>query len=113
MKIRTGFVSNSSSSSFLIFGVALASSDLHKMFPDIEAAAEFEGWYEFLKEKTSKTGLQYNVPAGYDTFYVGDSWGSVKDDETGRHFKERVAKRILEVFGKDLPCSTHAEAWLD
>jgi len=71
MKIRNGFVSNSSSSSFLIYGCQVSK----------EVADKAEGMKD----------VKFDVVYGeYDSYYLGLSWHKVKDDQTGKEFKESV-----------------------
>ena len=98
MKIRTGFVSNSSSSSFLIYGIYLSSAEVEKL----------GGLSKLLKG----TDLDFHNPPECD-YFVGVSWDAVKDDETGAQFKERVARQISEKFGSEQSCDTYSESWYD
>ena len=98
-KKRFGFVSNSSSSSFLIYGTNISNSDLEKI----------EGFDEWAFEKS--TGLSVYSRSDYET-YIGESWDSVGDDETGKQFKERIQKQILEHF-PNAKFGTFEDAWYD
>ena len=55
------------------------------------------------------------VETPFDQVYIGLSWDSVRDSETGRDFKDRVLKILqragFDVTAKDL--DTYAEAWSD
>jgi hypothetical protein len=94
VKTRIGFVSNSSSSSFCIYGIYLG----HMSDED----------YEFI----NKTGLtDYGSPLDGDT-YVGRSWTSIGNNETGGQFKESVEKLIANRW-PDKKCNTYEEAWYD
>ena len=102
MKVRVGFVSNSSTSSFLIYGAYLGESD--DRYDAVEVAAEDSKDVRFVY--------------GQDTRYLGASWDTVRDDETGAQFKARVVaevNRILEKCELNVPekFDTYHEAWRD
>jgi len=109
MKIRSGFVSNSSSSSFLIYGAFLNSSDIKELLKLSEEEQQDELDY-ILQERT---GFEVHAPIDdYDDgYYIGRSYDSIGDDETGKQFKESVEKKLEEVFGKKIECSVHEESW--
>ena len=102
MKIRHGFVGNSSTSSFLIFGVSLD-------------AISPERIGQIKEDKVEVVRSPYSV-------YLGLSWAEVRDGETGWEFKRRIkhgVKIALEEAGVDeeiidsLVYETHSEAWYD
>ena len=117
MKVRTGFVSNSSSSSFLIYGIAVEDIDtlkksLSKTTPkaDEEVEEGDEDNYEFLEtllDKPEAEGLEYHV-SDYCN-WIGASWDTVGDDETGAQFKKRVELSIKQLLGKKMKCETIGE----
>lgn len=124
MKIRNGFVSNSSSSSFLIYGVC-TDEESHICAEDLTTEA-----VEFLKTIGLKDGedvskkyiynflIHFNIDYwDYYGFYMGRSWDEVGDDETGREFKESIKKSLLKIFKPDSKTmnslGTHEQAWLD
>jgi len=115
MKIRNGFVSNSSSSSFLIFG---------KRFEDVnsfnnpmvkEMLEEDLDLYEIMETFfPNNKVIDYYLMEYEDAVYVGQSWSKVKDDETGLQFKERTVKEMNEILGTNYTVSnltTLEEAW--
>ena len=100
MKIRNGFVSNSSSSSFLVYG-----SECPRSVENDEKCAEL------IKE----LGIEYIY--GYEDEGISDciglSWDEVKDDETGKQFKERVEEAVKKILGNNVKCWTLSAAWRD
>ena len=116
MKVRNGFVSNSSTSSFLIYGVYFDGYEnlintLNEAGKEkVKDILEGEGSHEIAE------GLSLPYFSGYESseIYFGRSWNEVKDDETGLQFKQRIQKEIQEYFDlKDENFHTHEEAWSD
>ena len=109
MKTRNGFVSNSSSSSFLIYGAEL-SNHREELSTKFSEDREIDRW-ELRDLIEKETGLEVsNGPEG-DYLYVGKSWDSIKDDETGLQFKQSVEKIFKEKLGLDVKLETCSEAW--
>jgi len=137
MKIRQGFVSNSSSSSFCIYGISMDKSDMMDALIKKGIATEddlSDGLYEYLDDWSFKYDLkqkglsekeieakladrpladfEYESICG-ECHYLGISWSNIKDDETGAEFKARIDTKMKEIFGDEAVCSTHEEAWRD
>lgn len=119
MKIRTGFVSNSSSSSFCLYGIYTDSLTENKKL--IQKLIETEDNINTTEE--AEEVLAYDWYSAekilgeihcidYDGFYIGESWASIKDDETGAQFKKRVEEKLKEYF-PNKQCSTFEKAWRD
>ena len=110
MKIRDGFVSNSSSTSFYIFGIITDMQDLfnsfkilckkgiltEKEFIKIFGALEFED-YDFNDDEINNflNDNDCNDISIYDddensAVYIGRSPEHLRDNETGKQFKEKT-----------------------
>ena len=95
MKLRNGFVSNSSSSSFLIYGTSV---DRDKV-EELEAKAEELGMT-----------VEYGHPDGYYG-YIGLSWDAIQDSETGAQFKNKIEEAVKKLLGPETKCMTHTQSW--
>jgi hypothetical protein len=99
MKIRNGFVSNSSTTSFCIYGINGSDDDDAKIT-----------WND-----DSGVKSYHNYEIG-DNYYIGIPLTSMKDDETFGQFKERVRNTLrkkLEKEIEDKDFGVMEEAWYD
>lgn len=90
MKIRKGFVSNSSSTSFVIYGICV----------------------DNITEKQEE--LSKNLDVYYDPWeniYIGKSLTQMQDTETLGEFKKKTEKEIKEIFGDKEKCEIFQEGW--
>ena len=93
MKTRLGFVSNSSSTSFCIFGTIIPEeNNIDDMYGALKAFNTCHG-----------TKLEYACGISYEYIVVGHSPDSMKDDETLLQFRTRTDDAIqlfMEENGK-------------
>jgi hypothetical protein len=102
MKVRTAFVSNSSSTSFCIYGICIEEN----LIPSskFQAFHDQDQKYEFVAD----IGLDL-IYSGDDTStYIGRHWCNIQDDETGKEFKQSVVKRLAKLGIKEEP-ETHCD----
>lgn len=91
MKIRKGFVSNSSSSSFVVWGASISKDDTNATEEDKEDFTEFLWNKDFECESDD-----------YSKYYVGLSPEAMGADQTLNEFKLEICAKFKEV-GIDMP----------
>lgn len=112
MKVRNGFVSNSSSSSFLIYGADLY-NQREKIISVLGLDEDIDN-YELAETIAAKAKLPFSSTGEIgESIYVGRSWDSIKDDETGLVFKQSIQKALTDALGLEVKCGTCEEAWRD
>ena len=124
MKIRTGFVSNSSSSSFIIRGIKMTSAEIIKTLnisqEEIDNFDNDDDIYEFLNYKLCNLDFNVEVDGNffgeqdYSTLIVGKSIGYLKDgvvfelpDRTPDQDKKIIEK--FEALGLKVSLKTYIQ----
>jgi hypothetical protein len=115
MKTRQGFVSNSSSTSFTICGVAMNQERIKEIL-GVDDPFSLDGQH----------GLQvWSDPNDWaGTYYIGmilsgtneycEMRSAMRDDETKEQFRQRVEGVLREVTGgHELVCGFHSAGWYD
>lgn len=103
MKIRTDFVSNSSSSSFVLWGASFNKDELEKKFNDANII-KADGFNEEDYNSSFDQWLDEQQDFDYDEYVNGDyeivfgmKPDEMKDDETLKQFKERIFEKLVAV----------------
>jgi hypothetical protein len=114
MKIRNGFVSNSSSSSFCIYGSEVDIDDIKIAAKTlgIEFDEDDPEIYELEEDISCQSGLEYYSICG-EAYYFGRSYSTIKDDETGKQFKDSVIESFAKLGLGALILGECEEAWMD
>ena len=130
MKIRKGFVSNSSTTSFCIYGACFDSDEIISNLSEINGEGlalipkdkidefremmndEDADCYEVGEIIADSLGLEFHLGCESEYYYIGRSWSGVGDDETGRKFKEGIENKLKKIFS-NIKFGTHEEAFRD
>lgn len=104
MKIRNGFVSNSSSSSFCLYGVCLEKHQLLGAYDDIprdEGENPTDCTYEMCEAVASKYELTYTHDGECQVYYFGKGYSSAPDDMTFGEFRKSVKDATSKFTDQD------------
>ena len=117
MKQRLGFVSNSSSSSFCIYGAVVSEKN-------VKDTVKRDGYGDlcFSNSDGVSPGLLAEYPGGENDYIdysndkihrIGVSITSMRDDQTFGDFKKMVEHEIAAFINGDFKCSVIEKGWYD
>jgi len=113
MKIRSGFVSNSSSSSFVGYGVHLSDSELDDAIKKVAGKVDEEDWdrhWNICEDNDLDCGSPYD-----DGMIIGLTFDHMKGTETKNEFRKRTKELVKKAFGADVASQVceQEHAWRD
>lgn len=94
MKIKIDFVTNSSSTNFIVWGIETSVSTLLKYFKNVDKS-DLNFRNDIIKH-FSKYGLDIGMTSDSEVVYIGNSPFDMGENETLKSFKEGIVKRIGE-----------------
>lgn len=118
MKIRQGFVSNSSSTSFCIYGCYMVREEFQKILHNFSCVDEIDiedkdffiedvDFGSIINEinKKSNNFLEFYFDQEcFDCFYIGAPFENMKEGETLKQFKSKVENAIKDIIKEDVNC---------
>jgi len=119
MKIRVGFVSNSSTSSFCIYGCYLGQEEALELLltsgviSKEQAEDGKDDSYDVFDDIATNNKIEFHsMPYVYTTWF-GFNFPSIPDDVNVGEWKKEKEKALKKLFGDSVKCDIYSEAWND
>jgi hypothetical protein len=96
MRIRSGFVSNSSSVSFCVYGTKVTEDEAD----------------EFACFELKEYGLDLNRMQ-YGDIIFGREWCDIGDDQTKKEFMKEVEATLVKLLKREVTCETWEDGYFD
>lgn len=133
MKIKKDFITNSSSTSFVAYGITKEFDDfrknnvllkeLYKLYKEDHEDVSFEEFkdldnyilYEYFDSYMYKREFILSYASQYesDVVYIDGSFDKMKDDETLREFKQKILEELNKIGFKVDKLEYIEESWRD
>ena len=103
MKIRSDYVSNSSSSSFMIVGAVFSNDKIYDIGEKLGFVTDDDSGdiWDIVEKIAEKFDIKYErgIENYYDEWCLGLHYGDMKDSETKKEFEKRVSDKLSEITG--------------
>lgn len=124
MKIRNGFVSNSSSSSFMISGYGVSIQNIEELKDGtykLLSLDDFDGDEDAMYDYTSENnGCEYDLCGsglslikgeGYGYYLMLDPLRNMGEDETLQQFKSRIQENVNAILKQPKEIRRYQDSW--